>query len=194
MLPGEIKELFLFFGGSADTLRVYQERGSFVKKIEIYTDGACKGNPGPGGCACVLIYRQHRLELAYGYRETTNNRMEILAVIKALEALKETCSIDLYSDSRYVVEAVNQNWLENWQRNAWRKSDKSAVLNRDLWERLLQLLHKHQIRFHWVKGHAENPENDRCDKLASAAALDTAELQEDQGFSAGRKNSGNDLF
>lgn len=157
-----------------------------MKKVEIYTDGACKGNPGPGGYGCVLLYRQHRLELSGGFRQTTNNRMEILAVIKALEVLKEPCEIDLYSDSRYVVDAVNQNWLKNWQRNGWRKSDKSDVLNRDLWERLSRLMPKHQIHFHWIKGHASNPCNDHCDQLASAAALAPLEkLQQDLVFEAG---------
>ena len=160
-----------------------------MKKVEIYADGACKGNPGPGGYGCVLLYRGHRLELSRGFRRTTNNRMEILAVIEALKALKEPCEIDFYSDSRYVVNAIEQGWLAKWVRMNWRKADKSKVLNQDLWEALLKEMVQHKIHFHWVKGHAENEHNNRCDALASAASQDTASLQEDEGFSADSKES-----
>lgn len=133
-----------------------------IKKIDIYTDGACSGNPGSGGYGVVLLYNGARKELSAGYRKTTNNRMEVLAVIKGLEALKEKCSVNLYSDSKYVVDAVNKGWAKKWRANGWRKSDKSKALNVDLWERLLTLLEYHDVTFIWVKGHADNAENERC--------------------------------
>ncbi|ABZ85337.1 ribonuclease h [Heliomicrobium modesticaldum Ice1] len=140
------------------------------KEVTIYTDGACLGNPGPGGYGAVLIYGEHRKELSEGFRDTTNNRMEMLAAIKALEALKEPCQVVLYSDSRYLVDAVTQGWARRWKANGWMRNKKDPALNVDLWERLLQLLERHQVEFRWVKGHAGNPENERCDKLATAAA------------------------
>jgi len=154
------------------------------KKIEIYADGACKGNPGRGGYGCILIYGPHKKELSGGFRCTTNNRMEILAAVRAFEALKEPCEADFYSDSQYLIKAINDKWLDNWVRRGWKKADKSPVLNRDLWERLLKAMEPHEIRFHWVKGHAENEYNNRCDEMAGAAAEDTGNLQEDTGMAS----------
>ncbi len=135
------------------------------KEIEIYTDGACSGNPGPGGYGVVLIYKGIIKELSGGYKKTTNNRMELLAIIKGLSALKETCKVTLYSDSKYCVDAINKNWLVNWQKNNWRKSNKESVLNVDLWKKLVELLKQHDVTFVWVKGHADNKYNERCDVL-----------------------------
>ena len=141
-----------------------------MKQIEIYTDGACRGNPGPGGYGAVLKYRQHRKEISGGFRETTNNRMEIYAAIAALEQLIEPCEITLYSDSRYLVDAVSKRWLANWKRRGWIKADKQPVLNVDLWRRLEAAMAPHRLKFVWVRGHASNAENNRCDELAVAAA------------------------
>jgi ribonuclease HI len=139
--------------------------------ITIYTDGACSGNPGPGGYAAVLLdVSGRRKELSQGFRNTTNNRMELLAVIASLEALKKPCDVTVYSDSQYVVKAVEERWLVNWQKRGWRKADKSPVLNVDLWKRLVPLLEKHGVKFVWTKGHAGNIENERCDELAVAAS------------------------
>ena len=141
-----------------------------MKQIEIYTDGACRGNPGPGGYGAVLKYRRHRKEISGGFRETTNNRMEIFAAIAALEQLIEPCEITLYSDSRYLVDAVSKRWLANWKRRGWIKADKPPVLNVDLWRRLEAAMAPHRLKFVWVRGHASNAENNRCDELAVAAA------------------------
>ena len=138
------------------------------KKVEIFTDGACSGNPGPGGWGAVLRYGSVEKELSGGEKETTNNRMELSAVIAALEALKEPCEVTLCSDSKYVIDAVTKGWAKNWRKNNWIKSDKKPALNIDLWERLLCLLEKHDVSFVWIKGHAGHPENERCDKLAVA--------------------------
>lgn len=137
-----------------------------MKLIQIYTDGACSGNPGPGGWGAVLIYKGHEKELSGYEADTTNNRMEQLAVIKALEALKEPCHIDLYTDSAYVCNAFLQNWIGNWQKNGWKTSNKQAVENQDLWKRILALCDIHQVQFHKVKGHSDNVYNNRCDELA----------------------------
>ena len=141
-----------------------------MKEIEIYTDGACRGNPGPGGYGAVLKYRRHRKEISGGFRETTNNRMEIFAAIAALDQLIEPCEITLYSDSRYLVDAVSKRWLANWKRRGWIKADKQPVLNVDLWRRLEAAMAPHRLKFVWVRGHASNAENNRCDELAVAAA------------------------
>lgn len=141
-------------------------------KITIYTDGACSGNPGPGGYGAILIDASgRRRELSEGFRNTTNNRMELLAVISALEALKRPCDVTLISDSEYVINAIVKGWLVNWQRKGWRKADKKPVMNIDLWQRLLPKLEEHNIEFRWTKGHAGNPDNERCDELAVAASL-----------------------
>ncbi|MBE6778450.1 MAG: ribonuclease HI [Ruminococcaceae bacterium] len=137
-----------------------------MKKVEIFTDGACSGNPGKGGWGALLRYAGITKELCGGEHETTNNRMELTAVIKALEALKEPCAVTLTSDSKYVIDAVSKGWVYGWKRNGWRKADKKPALNVDLWEALLPLLEKHQVTFVWVKGHAGHPENERCDQLA----------------------------
>ncbi len=155
-----------------------------IKTVDIYTDGACSGNPGSGGYGAVMLYNGARKELSEGYRRTTNNRMELLAVIKALEALKEKCRINLYSDSKYVVDAVTKGWAKKWQANGWKKADKSRALNTDLWERLLALLDYHDVTFIWVKGHADNVENERCDFLARSA-IEGGNLIEDKNYESG---------
>ena len=141
-----------------------------MKHIDIYTDGACKGNPGPGGWGAVLRYNGHEKELSGGEANTTNNRMEMLAVIKALEALKEPCEVTLTTDSRYVCDAVNKGWAKKWKANNWIKSDKSKAKNPERWDKILNLLAVHKVSFVWVKGHNGHPENERCDALASAQA------------------------
>ncbi|MBC9783978.1 ribonuclease HI [Heliobacterium chlorum] len=140
------------------------------KEVTLYTDGACSGNPGPGGYGVVLIYGEHRKEMSGGYRDTTNNRMEMLAAIRGLETLKEPCRVTLYSDSRYLVDAVKQGWARRWKANNWMRNKKDPALNVDLWKRMLELLDKHEVDFQWVKGHAGHPENERCDFLATEAA------------------------
>ncbi len=152
-----------------------------MKKLDIYTDGACSGNPGAGGYGVVMLYKGARKELSQGYKTTTNNRMEVLAVIKGLEALKEPCEVTLYSDSKYVVDSITKGWVYSWKKKNWIKSDKKKALNVDLWERLLELLDKHNVKFVWVKGHAENVENERCDELARAA-IAGGELIEDENY------------
>ena len=136
-----------------------------MKDIELFTDGACSGNPGPGGWACLLRYRKTEKELSGGEAQTTNNRMELTAVISGLKCLKEKCHITLYTDSKYVLEGVT-NYLPIWQENGWKKSNKKPVLNVDLWQELAELLTHHQIEWVWVKGHAGHPENERVDTLA----------------------------
>ena len=137
-----------------------------MKSVEIFTDGACSGNPGKGGWGAILRYAGVEKELCGGEAETTNNRMELTAVIEALSALKEPCNVTLTSDSKYVTDAVLKGWVYSWQKNGWRKADKKPALNVDLWEKLLPLLEKHTVRFVWVKGHDGHPENERCDRLA----------------------------
>jgi len=139
------------------------------KVIDIYADGACSGNPGPGGYGAVLLYKGARREISAGYKKTTNNRMELLGVIAALELLKEPCVITIYSDSRYTVDGIEKGWAARWRQNGWMRNKKEPALNADLWERLLTLLSAHEARFVWVKGHASNAENNRCDELARAA-------------------------
>ena len=139
-----------------------------MKQIEIYTDGACSGNPGPGGWGAVLRYNGREKEISGGEAQTTNNRMELTAVIAALECLKEPCTVELYSDSKYVIDALSKGWAVSWRKKGWIKSDKKPALNVDLWERLLKLTEAHEMRYHWVKGHADNEYNNRCDALAVA--------------------------
>ena len=139
-----------------------------MKTITLYTDGACSGNPGPGGWGAILEWEGHEKELSGGEISTTNNRMELTGVIRGLEALKEPCIVELYSDSKYVIDALEKGWAAGWQKRGWVKSDKKPALNPDLWQRLLELCQVHQVRCHWVKGHAENPKNNRCDELAVA--------------------------
>ena len=139
-----------------------------MKTVTIYTDGACSGNPGPGGWGAILEWQGHEKELSGGEAQTTNNRMELTAVLAALGLLKEPCIVELYSDSKYVVDALEKGWLYGWQKRGWIKADKKSVLNVDLWQQLLPLLARHDVRLHWVKGHAENEKNNRCDQLAVA--------------------------
>lgn len=138
-----------------------------MKQVVIYTDGACSGNPGPGGWGAVLIYRENKLELSGYEARTTNNRMELLAPIQALSKLKEPCSVKVYSDSAYLINAFRQHWLENWVRRNWIKSDKKPVENQDLWKQILTFTQIHEIEWIKVKGHADNPLNNRCDELAT---------------------------
>ena len=139
-----------------------------MKTVTIYTDGACSGNPGPGGWGALLCYNGVEKELSGGAKQTTNNRMELTGVISALQALKEPCIVELYSDSKYVIDALEQGWAVSWRKRGWIKSDKKPALNSDLWEILLKLTEKHQLHYHWVKGHADNEYNNRCDALAVA--------------------------
>lgn len=151
------------------------------RAVEIYTDGACSGNPGAGGYGVVLLYGNKRKEMSEGYRMTTNNRMEVLAVIKGLEALKEPCQVTLYSDSKYVVDAIQKGWVKKWKANGWYRNKKERASNVDLWERLLVQLERHQVTFQWVKGHADNPGNERCDELARGA-IAAGNLLEDENY------------
>ena len=137
-----------------------------MKTVTLYTDGACSGNPGPGGWGAILEYNGIKREMSGGENLTTNNRMELTGVIRGLQALKEPCIVELYSDSKYVIDALEKGWAVGWQKRGWVKSDKKPALNPDLWEQLLALTQIHQLRYHWVKGHGENPMNNRCDELA----------------------------
>ena len=139
-----------------------------MKTVTIYTDGACSGNPGPGGWGAILERNGMEKEISGGEAETTNNRMELTAVIRALELLKEPCQVELYTDSRYVCDALEKGWAQGWKKRGWVKADKQPALNADLWQRLLELTERHPLRCHWVKGHASNPKNNRCDALAVA--------------------------
>lgn len=139
-----------------------------ITEVTIYTDGACSGNPGPGGWASILMAGGVKKELSGGELDTTNNRMELMAVIEGLSALKRPCKVDIYSDSAYVVNAFSQNWIEKWVKNGWKNSAKAEVANTDLWKRLIELTEMHDVTFHKVKGHADNEFNNRCDELAVA--------------------------
>lgn len=153
--------------------------------VKLYTDGAARGNPeGPGGYGAVLLYTDtkgtlHEKEISQGYKKTTNNRMELMAVIRGLEELKAPCNVEVYSDSKYVVDAFNQHWIDGWIAKGWKKADKSPVKNIDLWKALLEAKSTHNVEFIWVKGHADNPYNERCDNLATSAA-DSDDLIEDE--------------
>jgi ribonuclease HI len=150
-----------------------------LHKVKIYTDGACSGNPGPGGWGAILMAGGHTKEISGAEASTTNNRMELTAVIAALEELTVPCVVNLYSDSAYVVNAFNQNWLVNWKKNGWKNASRAPVSNKDLWQRLDELANRHRITWHKVKGHSDNPYNNRCDELAVAA---TAKLKEELGL------------
>ena len=139
-----------------------------MKTVTLYTDGACSGNPGPGGWGAILEFQGHEKELSGGENPTTNNRMELTAVIQGLKALKEPCIVELYSDSKYVIDALEKGWAVGWKSRGWVKSDKKPALNPDLWEQLLSLTEVHTLHYHWVKGHADNPKNNRCDEMAVA--------------------------
>nr|AJO70730.1 ancestral ribonuclease H AncA [synthetic construct] len=140
-----------------------------MKKVELYTDGACLGNPGPGGWAAILRYGEHEKELSGGEAQTTNNRMELTAAIEGLRALKEPCQVELYTDSQYVRKGIT-TWIDGWKRNGWKTASKKPVKNQDLWQALDEAVQRHQVTWHWVKGHAGHPENERCDQLARRAA------------------------
>ncbi len=137
-----------------------------MKTVTLYTDGACSGNPGPGGWGAILEWGGIEKELSGGEANTTNNRMELTAVIQGLKALKESCIVELYSDSKYVIDGLQKGWAIGWRARGWKKADKKPALNPDLWGELLDLVEKHEVRYHWVKGHADNPKNNRCDELA----------------------------
>lgn len=141
-----------------------------MKKVSIYTDGACSGNPGKGGYGVILSYNGNTKELSAGYECTTNNRMELMAVITGLRSLKEPCEVDLYSDSKYFIDSVEKNWIGSWQKNGWRNSKKEPVKNRELFEEIIRLLSVHKVNLHWVKGHNGHEQNERCDYLATSAA------------------------
>ena len=152
-----------------------------MKHVTLHTDGACSGNPGPGGYGAVLQFGEHRNELSGGFALTTNNRMELLAVIEGLEILKRPCSVTVYSDSRYIVDAVNKGWAVRWREKGWRRNKKERAVNPDLWARLLDLLDRHDVEFQWVKGHAGNPGNERADELAVEASRGN-DLAVDKGY------------
>lgn len=152
------------------------------KNIAIYTDGSCLGNPGPGGYGAVMVYGKHRKEMSEGFALTTNNRMELLAPIVALNALTEPCNVDITTDSQYVKNGIN-SWIKGWKKNGWRTSAKKPVKNVDLWQRLDEAVQKHHVTWHWVKGHSGHPENERCDDLARDAASGK-NLKEDKGYQA----------
>ena len=141
-----------------------------MKTVNIYTDGACRGNPGKGGWGAILEFNGKRREMSGGERETTNNRMELTAVIEALSALKEPCEVNLYSDSKYVIDGLSKGWAASWKKNGWKKSDKSPALNPELWDKLLTLSQTHKLNYFWIKGHDGHPENERCDTLATTEA------------------------
>lgn len=149
--------------------------------VEMYTDGACSGNPGSGGYGIVLKYKDNIKEISGGYRQTTNNRMELIAVIIGLEALKKPCKVKIYSDSKYIIDALNKGWIRKWKENGWLRARNKPTKNADLWVKILNLAEKHIITWVWVKGHDENIYNNRCDKLAKEA-IRKQPLQEDQGF------------
>ena len=149
--------------------------------VTIYTDGACSGNPGPGGYGVVLLHEGRRRELSEGFRRTTNNRMELLAAIAGLETLDRRCRVTLYSDSQYVVNGIDKGWAKGWRAKGWRRNKKERAINPDLWARLLDLCDGHDVKLKWVRGHSGNAENERCDRLATAAAAGPG-LREDAGY------------
>ncbi len=161
--------------------------------IVIYTDGGCRGNPGPGGYGAIIIDGENRIELSEGFRLTTNNRMELISCIAALGALKTPSTVVLHSDSSYVVNGIRKGWARKWRANNWMRTKSEAAENSDLWERLLELCDRHRVEFVWVRGHAGQPENERCDELATAAAQGPA-LQEDQAYVRGRTRMASGLF
>lgn len=150
-----------------------------MKKVMLYTDGACSGNPGPGGYGAILRYGKFEKEMSQGYMKTTNNRMELMAAIAGMETLKEPCEITLVSDSKYLCDAVLKGWLYSWEKNSWKKSDKKDVLNIDLWKRILFQIKRHKVEFVWVKGHDGHPENERCDRLAVEAYSKADKIADD---------------
>ncbi len=148
-----------------------------MKKVTVYTDGACSGNPGPGGWSSILTYNGSERQISGGEATTTNNRMELTAVVTALEMLKESCEVEIVSDSKYVVDAINKGWLESWQKKSWKKSDGKPALNVDLWQRLIPQLERHTVAFVWIKGHDGHPYNERCDLRAVEESRKYAEVK-----------------
>jgi ribonuclease HI len=161
---------------------------SLMSQVIIYTDGACSGNPGPGGYGTILQSGKHSRELSQGYRKTTNNRMELMAVIAGLQILTRACDVTLYSDSRYVVDAIEKGWAKSWKARGWKKADKQPAMNADLWARALELLLKHKVKLVWVKGHASNAGNNRCDELAVAASK-SGDLIIDSGYEMSKEKT-----
>lgn len=157
-----------------------------MTQVTVYTDGACSGNPGPGGYGVLMKSGKHTKEMSQGYRKTTNNRMELLAVIVALQALTRPCEVTLYSDSRYVVDAIEKNWAKSWKARGWKKADKQPALNADLWAAVLDQLAKHKVKLVWVKGHASNEGNNRCDEIAVAASR-SGHLLIDEGYEQAKR-------
>jgi ribonuclease HI len=155
-----------------------------MKTVTLFTDGSALKNPGPGGYGAVLVYGKHRKQLSGGFRRTTNNRMEIAAVIEGLRALKSPCTVTVWSDSQYLVNAVSKHWIDGWQKRGWKKANKESVKNVDLWRRLLEAMGPHDVKFRWLRGHNGHPENERCDQLARNAAGRKG-LPEDEGFAEG---------
>ena len=155
--------------------------GAAPRQVNLYTDGSCLGNPGPGGYGAILDFQGHRKELFQGFRLTTNNRMELLAVIEGLAALKHPCQVTVYSDSEYIVKAMHGGWPHKWKQNNWKRKGSKPALNPDLWQRLLTLCETHEVQFVWVRGHSGHPQNERCDRLANEAAKG-ADLREDEGY------------
>lgn len=151
-----------------------------MKQIDIYTDGSCLGNPGPGGYGAVIKFKQHTKEISQGFKHTTNNRMELLAAVEALNTLNETCQVTLTTDSQYVKNGINQ-WIFNWKKNGWKTSDRKPVKNADIWKQLDHAVAQHKVTWKWVKGHSGHPENERCDELARNAA-ESKDLLDDHGF------------
>lgn len=164
-----------------------------LKQVTIYTDGACIGNPGPGGYGTVLLYGEHRRELSGGYRLTTNNRMEMMAAIVGLQALKAKCAVTIYSDSKYVVDAIMKGWAVRWRAKGWKRTQTKSPVNTDLWQQLLGLCEHHQVEFRWVKGHSGNVENERCDRLAVEAAKQP-NLPIDEGYEVEQVAQQSELF
>ena len=154
---------------------------SELKKVKIYVDGACSGNPGPGGYGIIIEYNGREGEFSGGFNNTTNNRMEIMAAIVALESLKEKCSVKIFSDSQYVVNAIMKGWVKRWKANGWMRNRREKAINPDLWERLLKLCGSHDVEFNWIRGHKGHEENERCDQLARKAAMRTG-LPVDTGY------------
>ncbi len=155
-----------------------------MKEVNIYTDGGARGNPGPGGYGAVLLFGKHRKEVCGAFRHTTNNRMELMAAIASLSLLKERCRVVLYSDSKYLVDSMTKGWLEGWKKRGWKKAGNKELLNDDLWPKLDEVSARHEMEWKWVKGHAGNPLNERCDELVHEA-IDAGVLEEDVGYSKG---------
>lgn len=164
------------------------------KQVTLYSDGACSVNPGSGGYGAILKYKEHERAFTKSFRLTTNNRMELLGVIEPLEALKEPCKVEVFSDSQYVVHAFNKGWLKSWRKNGWKKTNRKPVLNVDLWKRFLPLLETHDIHFNWIRGHNDHPENERCDQTAVQACFHISPI-EDEGYKPPKKKEEQmDLF